>query len=83
MFLLDMIDNLPRMRISNALMKVFLWVLQEGGASDVPSFNRLRKVQKSLKTTGGIPSEPCKSAHGNVFFINDPRTIIAHVSILF
>lgn len=79
MFLLDTIDNLPRLRISDSLMKVFLWVLREGGAQNVPSFDALRKLQKKLKSECGVPSSPHKSCQGNIFYVNDPRTIIAHV----
>ncbi|KAJ7802570.1 hypothetical protein B0H14DRAFT_2614209 [Mycena olivaceomarginata] len=52
-------------------------MLRESGAKDVPSFDRLRQVQKEIRAEYGIPSIPCKSPLGNVFFINDPRTIIA------
>ncbi|KAJ7868525.1 hypothetical protein B0H14DRAFT_2346529, partial [Mycena olivaceomarginata] len=41
------------------------------------AFDRLRQVQKEIRAEYGIPSIPCKSPLGNVFFINDPRTIIA------
>jgi hypothetical protein len=80
--LLDMLDNLPHLWISNSLMKVLLWVLKEGGASDVPLFSHLWKVQIKLCEQCGVPTIPCKSMQGNVFHINDPQSIIAKVGIL-
>ncbi|KAJ7794618.1 hypothetical protein B0H14DRAFT_3159040 [Mycena olivaceomarginata] len=58
-------------------MRVFLWVLEEAGCKYVPSFDHFRRVQKQIRSDSGIPSIPCISPLGNVFFMNDPRAIIA------
>ncbi|KAJ7312288.1 hypothetical protein DFH08DRAFT_647064, partial [Mycena albidolilacea] len=71
------LDNLPRLRISNSIMRVFLWILNEAKCKNFPSFDALRRVQKRIRSETGIPSIPCKSPLGNVFFMNDPCAIIA------
>ncbi|KAJ7828915.1 hypothetical protein B0H14DRAFT_2594361 [Mycena olivaceomarginata] len=63
LFLLDTLDNLPRLRISNSLRKVFLWILKESGAHDVPSFDHLRKdwanpeTRKFIRVYPEIPED--------------------------
>jgi len=79
MFLLDTLDSMPRMRVSDALMGVFLWVLKESGAPSVPSLGQLREVQTTLRNSSGVPSGSHKSARGNVFYMNDIRSIISKV----
>jgi hypothetical protein len=82
MFLLDLLDNLPRLRVSSSLMRVVLWMLHEAGARDVPSLDRLRSTQKEIRKDSGIPSVPCVSPLGNVFFMNDPRAIVKQVFLV-
>lgn len=83
MLILDVAFNLPRQRMSGSMRRVILLILRLTGARDVPSFDRLCEVQKSLRSQCGVPTLGFKSALGNVFFINDPRTIIAHVCFHF
>ncbi|KAI0816060.1 hypothetical protein BC628DRAFT_1414013 [Trametes gibbosa] len=76
-FLLAVLDNLPRLRILDSLLKVFLWILKETGVRDVPSFNAFRKIQCELRQTCSVTTILCKSVQGNIFYMNDPRQIIA------
>jgi hypothetical protein len=46
----------------------------------VLSFDALYKLQKRLNSQSGISSKSHQSPQGNIFFINDPCELIAHVS---
>jgi len=61
-------------------MNIFLWVLRESGARDVPSLYHLRQVQTSLRKSTGVPTIQRKSPKGNIYSMNDPRTLVAMVS---
>ncbi|EDR03329.1 uncharacterized protein LACBIDRAFT_307447 [Laccaria bicolor S238N-H82] len=78
LFLLDALDNLPRLRISGSLMKMFLWLLREVGVKRVPSFDGLRKVQKGLRKESGIPTIHWMLPKGNAFSFNDPCALVAN-----
>ncbi|TFK29556.1 hypothetical protein FA15DRAFT_677776 [Coprinopsis marcescibilis] len=78
MFLLDAMDNMPRLRISSTLMSVMLWVLQEAGVKDVPSALQLRRVQKSLRKGTCVETVHWTSPKGNMFSFNNPASIIAN-----
>ncbi|KAE9400411.1 hypothetical protein BT96DRAFT_993099 [Gymnopus androsaceus JB14] len=77
MCVFNAIDRIPHLPISNSLMKLFLWAMKECGAKNVPSFYALRKLQKTLRETQGVPTIECMSIQNNVFFMNNPRSIIA------
>ena len=79
-FLLNIVDNLPCLRILSSLMKVILWLLQEIGVAKVPSFDHLRKIQKQIKEEWIVPTIQWMSPKGNAYSFNNPRAIIANVS---
>ena len=79
MFLLDTLDNIPRLRVSDALMKIFLWMLKESGAPDVPSFGQLRKVQTALQKSSGVSLKLHTSIQNNAFYMNNIRIIVANI----
>ena len=62
-------------------MKVLLWLLQEIGVPKVPSFDALKKIQKKIKEEHIVPTTQWMSPKGNAFSFNDPRAIIANVSV--
>ncbi|KAJ6608784.1 hypothetical protein B0H10DRAFT_2194181 [Mycena sp. CBHHK59/15] len=47
MCFMDILDNLPRLRLSSSQIKMVLWILRECGARDVPSFKALRATQSA------------------------------------
>ncbi|KAJ6456980.1 hypothetical protein C8R45DRAFT_1064760 [Mycena sanguinolenta] len=74
---LDILDNLPRLRLSSSQLKMILWIMDACGAKDVPSFNAFRAMQKHIRKMTGVRSEPHKSDLGNLFYVNDIRDLIA------
>lgn len=78
-FFLDLLDSLPRLRMSDDQLKAVLWVMKECGTRDVPSFYKLRKAQERLRMMF-LTSREHISVSGKEFFANDPVEIIRLVS---
>jgi len=82
MFMLDLLWNLPRLRLSRAHMELILWVMKETGARDVPSIDQLHTMEENLKNKrGGISTRRFKSSIGNVFYVNDIAELVGRVSV--
>src|SRR5882757_5343238 len=77
--LLDIIDNLPRLRLSSSQFKIILWLLKQCRVLEVPSYDSFRKLQSSLRTACGSEPTPQTSSLGNKFSVNDVRKSIAKV----
>ncbi|KAI9068297.1 hypothetical protein FKP32DRAFT_1562016, partial [Trametes sanguinea] len=75
-FLLNTLDHLLRIPVSDSLMRMFIYVLRECGVR-VPTFEAFRKLQANLRQNCGVPTIPCKSARGNIFWMVDPRALLA------
>jgi hypothetical protein len=80
MMLLDILDNLPRLRMSSNQLRMILWILKESGVNNVPSYDAFRKLQNNLREVCGSVPKPYTSSLGNLFFVNDVRESVARVS---
>ncbi|KAJ7769297.1 hypothetical protein B0H16DRAFT_1660998 [Mycena metata] len=69
LFMLDLLDNLPRLRLSDDHLKAIIWVMRECKTPNVPSFSSLQKKQESLTREVGIKSEHHTSSLGNHFYM--------------
>ncbi|KAJ3978496.1 hypothetical protein F5890DRAFT_1397533, partial [Lentinula detonsa] len=70
-FLLDVLDNLPRLRLSSNHLKMILWIMWNSDPKDVPSYKALRDEQAKLRNLCGIPSIQYKSEQGDIYYLND------------
>ncbi|EIM79308.1 uncharacterized protein STEHIDRAFT_69687, partial [Stereum hirsutum FP-91666 SS1] len=70
MALVDLLDNLPRLPLSDELMRAVLFVMKETGAREVPSLDTLRRRQKEMSEIG-VPTTRHVSGQGNVFYMNN------------
>ncbi|KAG8913665.1 hypothetical protein FRC01_004436, partial [Tulasnella sp. 417] len=77
MFLLDLLDNMPRLRLSDAHMRLIIWVMKQAGCPNMPSFTELRKAQEGLRKTIGLKTHQYTSQIGNIFYMNDIPKLIA------
>lgn len=76
MFMVDLLDSLPRLRLSDDQLKLILWVMRECGTPDVPVFSALRKVQDKMIEDLGIRPTRHVSALGNEFYANNPAQML-------
>ncbi|KAF8064464.1 hypothetical protein FPV67DRAFT_1672161 [Lyophyllum atratum] len=76
-FMLDLIDNLPRLRLSDDHLKAFMWVMRECGTPNVPSFSTLRKIQAALTKDFNAGPKRHTSSLGNHFYTNHPAKLLA------
>jgi hypothetical protein len=82
MCFLDLLDNLPRLRLSSSQMKMVLWIMRECGARDVPSFKKFRAMQEHLRTKCGVTTKASTSDLRNVFYTTDIRDLISRVCLI-
>lgn len=66
--MLDLLDNLPRLRLSDDHLKTIMWIMRECGTPNVLSFSALRKKQAKLTRKVNVATKPHTSALGNFFF---------------
>lgn len=82
MFMMDLLDSLPCLRLSDEHMKTMLWVMRECGTPNVPSFKALRQRQDKLTRDIGLTSLRHVSALGNEFYANGPIETFQLVHLL-
>ena len=81
-FALDLIDHLPRCRISTDTLKAILACMEISGTPDVPSFSALQSTQTALDKIFGLIPQKHTSSLGNVFYMNPPSDLISLVCFL-
>ncbi|TFY61280.1 hypothetical protein EVJ58_g4612 [Rhodofomes roseus] len=77
MFILDMLDNMPRLRLSTDHLKLFIWALNELSVPDVPSFKKFREMQDRLTKLTKIRTSLQRSATGEPFYQNSVPDLLA------
>jgi hypothetical protein len=80
MCLLDVLDNMPHLRLSDDHMKSVLWLLKALNVPDTPSLYALRKTQKRFAVDMDIQPHEHTSALGDTFSAVSPEDLLALVS---
>jgi hypothetical protein len=76
---LDILDNLPHLRLSGNLLRMVFWILKECGVQGVPSYEAFRKMQSDLRDKCGSEPTLGQSMLGNIFYMNNIQESIARV----
>lgn len=79
MLILDVLDNLPHLQLSDDHMKSVLWMLKELNVPNTPSFYALREIQKSLAKEMDIQPREHTSVLGKKFHAVAPEDLLALV----
>lgn len=79
--LLDILDNLSRLRLSGNLLRMVFWILKECGVPGVPSYEAFRKMQSDLCNKCGTEPTLGQSMLGNIFYVNNLQESIARVRL--
>ena len=82
MYILDLLDSMPRLRLSGTVMKSILWALKELDVPNVPSFRQLRSTQRALAKSICVSPSRHESAMGNIFYQNSVEALLALVSMV-
>ncbi|KAH9837655.1 uncharacterized protein C8Q71DRAFT_856855 [Rhodofomes roseus] len=70
MFMVDLLDSLPRLRLSDDHLQLILWVMKQCGTPDVPGFRELRNLQTQLTKDIGVKTTHHVSSQGNEVYAN-------------
>ena len=76
---IDILDNLPRLRMSSAQLRFLLFCLRTLGVKNVPSYDAFRAMQKDLHEKCGNSTTGHVSSLGNRFYVNDLRQTVSRV----
>ncbi|KAJ3792239.1 hypothetical protein GGU11DRAFT_760921 [Lentinula aff. detonsa] len=76
--LLDILDNLPRLRLSSNSVKLYLWMLKVLHIPGVPSFNSFRTMQDKLRKDCGFTPDAHISDFKNHYHSINPAQTVAH-----
>ena len=79
MLLLDVLDNMPHLRLSDDHMKSVLWLLKELSVPNAPTLYGLRETQKRLAKEMDLQPREHISALGNKFHAVAPEDLLALV----
>jgi hypothetical protein len=82
MFMLDLLDQLPRLHLSDDQLKTIIWVMKECNTPNILNFSSLRRKQTLLAKALTLEPEQCTSALGNEFSFNDPAKFFPLVRLL-